>query len=97
LPSKTINPTAGDGAKLSSSDVGLKVDIVVGTGGNVRGVSDGIRGNPDSSPTVDDSNPGRVIIMEVGYSESEGFVKDGVVKVPALGGFDVLGDSDGTE
>ena len=94
MPSKTINPTAGDGAKLSSSDVGLKVDIVVGTGGNVRGVSDGIRGNPDSS---DDSNPGRVIIMEVGYSESEGFVKDGVVKVPALGGFDVLGDSDGTE
>lgn len=43
----------------------------------MRGVSDGVIGNPDSFPTDDDSNPGRVIIMEVGYSELEGFVKDG--------------------
>ena len=94
MPSKSINPTVDDGAKLSSSDVGLKVDIVIVTGAVVR-VSNGLIGYPDSFPTVDDSNPGRVMIMEVGYSESVGVATDGVGK--GLDCLIVVGDSDGTE
>ena len=95
MPSKSINPTVDDGAKLSSSDVGRKVDNVIVTGAVVRGVSDGITGNPESFPTIDDSNPGRVMIMEVGYSESVGVATDGVGK--GLDCLIVVGDSDGTE